>query len=69
MSGARYGALLGSLLIPGLGQLYQGRRPAAVVHFFLAVLLWTVVGYGWIVHLYSAVEAAFQHTNGQACDR
>jgi len=39
--------------------LYQGRRPAAVVHFVLAVLLW-LLGYGWIVHLYSAVEAVLQ---------
>ncbi|MCY3772468.1 MAG: hypothetical protein OXG98_10680 [Gemmatimonadetes bacterium] len=59
--------LIFSLVIPGLGQLYQGRRPAAVVHFVLAVLLW-LLGYGWIVHLYSAVEATWQHPDGSRCD-
>ena len=68
MSGARFGALLGSLIIPGLGQLYQGRRPAAIIHFGLAVLLW-LFGYGWVVHLYSAVEAAYQAPGGESCDR
>ena len=55
-----------SLIVPGLGQLYQGRRPAAVVHFGLAILLW-LLGYGWIVHLYSAVEAALQQPDGENC--
>lgn len=55
-----------SLVIPGLGQLYQGRRPAAVVHFFLAALLW-LLGYGWIVHLYSAAETAMQKPDGKSC--
>ena len=68
ISGARFGALLGSLIIPGLAQLYQGRRPAAVVHFFLAALLWIFGGYGWIVHLYSAAEAAIRHPDGGSCD-
>lgn len=54
------------MVIPGLGQLYQGRRPAAVVHFFLAALLW-LLGYGWIVHLYSAAEAALQKPDGESC--
>lgn len=53
-----------SLVVPGLGQLYQGRRPAAVIHFVLAVLLW-MLGYGWIVHLYSGIEAAFQTPGGK----
>ena len=57
-----------SLVVPGLGQLYQGRRPAAVIHFVLAILLW-MLSYGWIVHLYSAVEAAFQTPGGQRCDK
>ena len=55
-----------SLVIPGLGQLYQGRRLAAAVHFVLAVLLW-LLGYGWIVHLYSAVEAVLQRPDGESC--
>lgn len=56
-----------SLVVPGLGQLYQGRRPAAVIHFVLAVMLW-MLGYGWIVHLYSAVEAAVRTPEGRRCD-
>ncbi len=55
-----------SLIIPGLGQLYQGRRPAAVVHFVLAVLLWLLT-YGWVVHLYSAAEAALQKPDSGSC--
>lgn len=58
--------MLSSLIIPGLGQLYQGRKPAAIVHFVLALLLW-LIGYGWIVHLYSAVEAAMVKPGGESC--
>ncbi len=58
--------MLGSLIIPGLGQLYQGRRKHAIVHFVLAIALW-IFGYGWIVHLYSAIEAAMQKTDGESC--
>jgi len=47
--------------------LYQGRRPAAVIHFILAVVIW-LIGYGWIVHLYSAVDAAFQAPRGESCN-
>lgn len=52
-----------SMVIPGLGQLYQGRRPAALIHFVGAVMLWTL-GYGWIVHLYSGIEAAYRSQGG-----
>lgn len=50
-------ATLGSLVIPGLGQLDQGRNKDALVHFGLALLLW-LVGMGWAVHLASAFGAA-----------
>ena len=47
--------------------MYQGRRTHAIVHFVLAVVLWSF-GYGWVVHIVSAVEAAAQHRGGQSCD-
>ena len=46
-----------SFFIPGLGQLVQGRILAALVHFVLAALLWTIF-LGWIVHLWSIIDAA-----------
>lgn len=50
-------AALCSFFIPGLGQLVQGRIFAAVVHFILAALLWTIL-LGWLVHLWSIISAA-----------
>lgn len=49
-----------SFFIPGLGQLVQGRLLAAVVQFVLAGIVWVVTfGWlGWIVHLYSIIDAA-----------
>jgi len=46
-----------SFFIPGLGQLVQGRIVAAAIHFVLAALLW-IVFLGWLVHLWSIVDAA-----------
>jgi len=49
-----------SLLVPGLGQLVQGRVLAALLHLILAVVLWVItfgLG-GWIGHLISCIEAA-----------
>lgn len=46
-----------SFFIPGLGQLVQGRLLAAVVQFVLAGVLWIVL-LGWLVHLYSILDAA-----------
>lgn len=46
-----------SFFIPGLGQLVQGRLLAAVVHFILAAVLWWIL-LGWIVHIYSIIDAA-----------
>jgi TM2 domain-containing membrane protein YozV len=46
-----------SFFIPGLGQLVQGRLLAAVVQFVLAGLLWFVF-MGWIVHIWSIIDAA-----------
>jgi TM2 domain-containing membrane protein YozV len=50
-------AALCSFFIPGLGQLLQGRFLMAVIHFVLAALLWIVL-LGWIIHLWSILDAA-----------
>jgi TM2 domain-containing membrane protein YozV len=50
-------AALGSFFIPGLGQLLQGRLGIAVVQFVLAVVLWFFL-LGWIIHLWSILDAA-----------
>jgi len=46
-----------SFFIPGLGQLVQGRLFAAVVQFVLDAVLW-IFWLGWLVHLWSIVDAA-----------
>ena len=46
-----------SFFIPGLGQLVQGRILMAVVHFVLAAALWFIF-MGWIIHLWSIIDAA-----------
>ncbi|MFO7774713.1 MAG: hypothetical protein R6W89_02830 [Candidatus Hydrogenedentota bacterium] len=51
-------AALASFFIPGLGQLLQGRPIWALIHFVLAALLWLVL-LGWIVHLWSILDAAW----------
>lgn len=50
-------AALCSFFIPGLGQLVQGRLLMAGVQFVLAGLLWIIL-LGWIIHLWSIVDAA-----------
>ena len=50
-------AALCSFFIPGLGQLLQGRLLMAVVQFCLAAILWFVL-LGWIIHLWSILDAA-----------
>jgi len=50
-------AALASFFVPGLGQLIQGRLTKAVVMFVLAAMLW-VVWLGWIIHLWSILDAA-----------
>lgn len=46
-----------SFFIPGLGQLVQGRLFLAVVQFVLAAALWIVM-LGWLIHLWSIIDAA-----------
>ena len=46
-----------SFFIPGLGQLVQGRLGMAILQFCLAGILWFFL-LGWIIHLWSIVDAA-----------
>ena len=50
-------AALCSLLVPGLGQLLQARLLMALIQFILAALLWFVL-MGWVIHLWSVLDAA-----------
>lgn len=50
-------AALSSFFIPGLGQLIQGRLGMAALHFILASVLWIVL-MGWVIHLWSIIDAA-----------
>ena len=53
-------AALGSLVIPGLGQLLQGRMIPAVVFFVVAVVVHVITFglLGWVVHVVACIEAA-----------
>jgi len=50
-------AALASFFIPGLGQLLQGRWVLAGFMFLLTMLLWLIL-LGWVIHLWSIVDAA-----------
>jgi hypothetical protein len=50
-------AALASFFIPGLGQLLQGRWMLAGLMFVLTALLWLIL-LGWVIHLWSIVDAA-----------
>ena len=52
-----------SFFVPGLGQLVQGRWFTAIVHFVLAAVLWIVL-LGWLIHLWSIVDAAIWKPKG-----
>jgi TM2 domain-containing membrane protein YozV len=55
-------AALASFFIPGLGQLLQGRLLMAIIHFVLASVLWIFL-LGWIIHLWSILDAAMFKAN------
>ena len=57
-------AALASFFIPGLGQLIQGRLIRAVVMFVLAAVLWWFL-LGWIIHLWSILDAALWKPQGE----
>lgn len=50
-------AALCSFFIPGLGQLIQARLLMAILMFVLAGALWVIL-LGWIIHLWSIIDAA-----------
>lgn len=50
-------AALASLFVPGLGQLLQGRFLLALFMFLMTCLLWIVL-LGWIIHIWSVLDAA-----------
>lgn len=56
-SGGNVLAALCSFFIPGLGQLLQGRLLMAAIQFVLAAALWFAM-LGWIIHLWSIIDAA-----------
>jgi TM2 domain-containing membrane protein YozV len=56
-------AALASFFIPGLGQLIQGRLIRAAVMFVLAAVLWWFL-LGWIIHLWSILDAALWKPQG-----
>jgi TM2 domain-containing membrane protein YozV len=56
-SGGNVIAALCSFFIPGLGQLLQGRLLMAIIMFLAAGALWIVL-LGWVIHLWSILDAA-----------
>ena len=59
-SGGNVIAALGSLFIPGLAQLAQGRISSALLQFILAGILW-VLSFGllgWVGHVLACLDAA-----------
>ena len=50
-------AALASFIIPGLGQLIQGRLLRAILFVVASGILW-VFGLGWIIHLWATIDAA-----------
>lgn len=51
-----------SFLVPGLGQLCQGRFIFALLYFFLSIALWVFL-LGWIAHILAAFDAAVYSEN------
>jgi len=59
-SGGNVLAAICSFFIPGLGQLVQGRVLPAFLFFVAAGVLWIVL-LGWLMHLWSVIDAARWH--------
>ena len=60
-SGGNVLAAVCSFFVPGLGQLVQGRLLAAFLFFVAAAgVLWFVL-LGWVMHLWSVIDAARWH--------
>ncbi len=59
-SGGNVIAALASLVVPGIGQLAQGRILSALLMFVVSGVLW-IISFGllgWIGHLLAAFDAA-----------
>jgi hypothetical protein len=59
-SGGNTIAAVASLVIPGLGQLAQGRLLSALLVFVGSALLW-ILSFGllgWLGHIFAALDAA-----------
>ena len=60
-SGGNVIAALASLVVPGLGQLAQGRIFSALLQLLVSGILW-VLSFGllgWLGHIFAALDAAF----------
>ena len=57
-------AALCSFFIPGLGQLLQGRWILAGFMFITSILLWVIL-LGWLIHLWSIIDAALYDPPGR----
>lgn len=60
-SGGNVIAAIASLVIPGLGQLAQGRILPAVLQLIVSAILWILTFgiLGWVGNLLSCLDAAF----------
>ena len=68
-SGGNVIAALASLVVPGLGQLAQGRIFSALLQLVISGVLW-VLSFGllgWLGHILAALDAAFwrDHTGAR----
>lgn len=59
-------AALCSFFIPGLGQLVQGRMGMALLQFVLGAAVWVITFgvFGWIINLWSTIDAALWKPRG-----
>jgi TM2 domain-containing membrane protein YozV len=66
-SGGNVIAALASLVLPGLGQLAQGRILSALLQLVFSGALWLIsFGWlGWVGHLLAAVDAALWRGPGE----
>jgi TM2 domain-containing membrane protein YozV len=58
-------AAIASFIVPGLGQLAQGRIFAAIFMFVLSGVIWLVTlgMFGWVGHIIAALHAAVYDPN------
>jgi hypothetical protein len=55
-------AALASFVLPGLGQLVQGRLLPAFLFFVAWAILWCLC-LGWVMHIWAAIDAAIWRGN------